>query len=304
MSEEQIDATEAPAEDTQAIEENTEEVAEETEKEMERMEEGAGEPKEEVAEEPELITLKISGKEVEFTKEQVIELAQRSQGSHQKFQEAATARKQMMGLMENLKTNPFDALKKMGVNTKEAAENYLLDIMDREGMTEEQKKYAEAQDKIKQLEGDKETNDKEREAQELAASTEKWSQKWDNDITKALSASNLPKQPKIVDRAIDYILQGIDEKVPISADEAVKLVEMDIIEENVAMLKDLPQDKLEKLIGKDGVKKLGSIAASKVTSPEDSNTLDKAIQGHSQPVQKKTTWKEFTADLDAKWGKL
>lgn len=302
MTEEAQEApVEAPETEEQESVEETVDESQETEEtadgSQDAEENQEGEEKE-GEEEPKTFKLTINGHEEELTLEQLQSLAQKAGGADQKFMEAAKERKRIEGVLEKLKSSPFEVLQKLGLDPKDISEKYLTEIYTKESLPEEQRKLLEMQEQVKKLEKEKTDIQKAEQEKLVSMEAEKQREKYDYEISTALEKTTLPKTPNTIARVANYLLQGLQEGIDVPVDKAVALVEEDFKTESKSLYENMEAEKLAKVLGPDLIKKLKGYDLSQINTPEDKNRVKQAIPPKSNRKSKKKTWAEIQKELD------
>lgn len=197
----------------------------------------------------------------------------KAMAADERFEEAATIRKQAEYLVKMLKENPKMLLKhpELGLDVKNLATELLNEELEDMAKSPEQKRIEEMEKKLKDYEEDKkrlEDDAKQKEREKLTMEAE---QQLDTDITAALSKTDLPKSPYVVKRIADTMIEAIGlgyEDVKVA--DIMGYVEEQILSEIQQMFESKPAATLEKLVGK---KNLDAYRASKI---EKTKTAPKA----------------------------
>lgn len=241
---------------------------------------------------PRMMKVNIEGKEIEMPENEVLALASAGKVSTQRFQEAAAMRKQAEDILKFAKANPTEFFKKTGMNARQWAEEYLLQELQIEAMSPEQKKARENEEELRKYK-DKDKQDKER---ELSAERERLTnverERLDKLFTQALFESGLPRTPFTVKRMAELQLINIKRKLELSPGRLAQLVREDYIAEQKALLGGLEGDNLLNFLGTDIVKKLSKAQIAKLKGRGLQTT-----GGQRQPASKKDdeglTWREL-----------
>jgi hypothetical protein len=102
--------------------------------------------------------LKIYDEEREYDEDEVVRYAQKAAAADKRFQEAANLEKRYQGIIEKLKTDPWQLFQALEMDPEQAAEQLLLEKLRYEQMTPEQKealeyrkKYETAQQQLQRI---------------------------------------------------------------------------------------------------------------------------------------------------------
>lgn len=237
--------------------------------------------------------LKIEGQELELPESEVIALAQQGKQAGKKFQEAAQMRKEAEALAHLLKSNPKEALAKFGIDVRKFSEDTLVEMLERDAETPEQKKARENAERLAQYEREeKERKELERDSQ-LKALEEKHLKNYNEMFVQALEQSGLPKTPFTVKRMAELQLINVRNKLDLDPGQLAKLVREDYINEQKALFSSADGNTLMEILGADIVKKLSKaqIAKLKAQSPKFTKPDDDAKQASKS--EKALSWKEI-----------
>lgn len=246
--------------------------------------------------------LMVNGKkrevEVDFDNdEDVKKYLQKAFAADEKFQEAAMTRKQAEQLVEALKTNPLAILRhpELGLDVKELATRILNDEIAEMEKSPEQKRIEELENKLKEREElEKKLQDEKREAEKQRIQAEAYKQ-LDDDITAALSNSDLPKSPYVLKRIADAMIEATElGYVDVRVQDIMPYVEQQVMSEIQQMFEAKPADVMEKLIGKknlDGYRKskISKVKAKPVETQQmkDTGAKEVAKKEDKAPAPKK-----------------
>src|ERR1019366_1901075 len=171
-----------------------------------------------------MLKVKFDGQEVEMKESEVLALASAGKVSTQRFQEASALRKQAEDLLKFAKANPTEFFQKTGMNARQWAEEYLMNELQNEAMSPEQRKARENEDKLRKYENDekKRTEDKRNEEIQRAIGTER--ERLDLLFTQALNECGLPRTKFTVRRMAELQLINIKGKHELNPAQLAKLV--------------------------------------------------------------------------------
>lgn len=237
--------------------------------------------------------LKLDGQEVELTETEVIAYAQQGKVAQARFQEAAKVRREAEDILKYAQENPEEFFKKTGKNAREWAEKFLLEQLQHEAMSPEQKKAKDNEDKLRKYEDDeKRKKAKEMKDHEDALTTSERT-RLDQLFTKALFESGLPRTKFTVKRMAELQLLNIKNKYELPADALAKLVREDYEAEQKALLGGLEGDQLLDFLGPEIVKKFSKAQIAKLKA----RGVQPSAGGQRQPPSRKEdetlTWREL-----------
>lgn len=247
----------APVEENvEETEGNEEEVTEETPEELEAKSKEA-EKKAEAARRKKY-QLKVNNKvrDIELdldNDEEVAKYLQKAMAADEKFQEAAMTRKQAEALVEMLKKDPLSVLKhpSLGVDIKALAQKVINDELEEMEKTPEQKEREKLEKELKELKAERERLAKEKQESEMARMQAQAHQELDEQIDLAIRSTDLPKSPYVVKRIADAMIDAVGMGYEdITVQDIMPYVEEQIRNEISEMFGAMPDEVMEKLLGK------------------------------------------------------
>lgn len=247
--------------------------------------------------------LKVNNKdrEIEFDpsdEKEMIKYLSKAMASDEKFQEAATLRKQVEHLINELKTNPKAILKHkaLGLDARKLAEEILNEEMEEMTKSPEQKRMEEMEQRLKAYEEDKLKADeaaKEAEMEHLHAQA---SQQLDNDIVEALSGSNIPKVPYVIKRITDTMLEAVRMGYKdVTVKDIFPFVEQQIMEEFHGVFDNSTDETFEKLVNKKNLDRYRKARVAKAKKPvaTANQVKDTGKKSETKTEEKKQRMSDF-----------
>lgn len=225
--------------------------------------------------------LQVNGKAKDFeidtdNDEEMRKYLQKAMAADEKFQEAAMTRKQAEQLVELLRTNPVAILKhpELGLDIKQLATQILNEELEEMSKTPEQKKLEEMEQKLKSYEEEKKKLEEGKRTAEMERIQAEVYQQLDDDITDALSKSDLPKSPYVIKRISDAMIEAVElGYTDVRVQDIMPYVEQQMVAEIQQMFDAKPSDVMEKMIGK---KNLDNYRKSKITKPKAKAPIETA----------------------------
>jgi hypothetical protein len=203
--------------------------------------------------------LKVNGKEMEFTDEEIMKRASLYEASEQKFQHASKVQKQAESFIRALQEDPESVLSHpaLNVNLQEFAEKIIWKHLQKEMTTpEEQARLAEREELEKYRNVDRQRKEQE-EATQREQLKEKYRQDWSKKFTQALDQGGLPKTDWTVQRMAQYMQQAISNgHKHIQPEDVVDMVKDDWVSAQKQMFSNLDPDKLVAMIGEENAAKI------------------------------------------------
>lgn len=234
-----------------------------------------------------MLKLKIDNADVDMPESEVIALAQQSRAAQKRMQEAASSKKQAEDLIGFLKSNPKVAFQKLGIDIRKFSEDTLMELLQQEAMSPEQKKTAEMEAKLKKYEADEKSAKEAAHNKEMSELESKHLANYDQLFIKALSESGLPKTPFTVKRMAELTLVSNKKGLNLDSGQIAKLVREDYQTEMRALYGQADGTQLMEILGEDGVKKLSKAQAEKFQAKP---------QEFSKPQKKASAKKESKVD--------
>lgn len=224
--------------------------------------------------------------------EEVKKYLAKAMGADEKFEEAAMTRKQAEQLVTMLKENPLALLRhpELGLDVKALATQILNDELDDMQKTPEQKKLEALEKQLKEREEMLKRIEQEKRDAEMSKMQAEAYQQIDDDITNALSTSDLPKSPYVVKRIADTMIEAVNlgyEDVRVQ--DIMPYVEAQIMSEIQAMFAIKPTETMEKLIGKKNLDEYRKAKVSKSRAkPIETAQQIKDTGAKNKPTEKET----------------
>lgn len=194
---------------------------------------------------------------------------QKAEASDEKFQEAATLRKQVEQLVSELKKNPLAILKhpELGIDVKALAQQVLNEEIEEMKLSPEQKRIKELEDALKTKEEKEKQFEEERKNAEKARLEQQAAEDLDEQVTSALAKSNLPKSPYVLRRISDTMLAAMDMGFnDVKVEDIMPFVQEQINGEIQRLFDEAPEDTFEKVMeGIIGKKHLDKYRKTKIS---------------------------------------
>lgn len=237
------------------------------------------------------IKLKLDGKEVELPESEVIAYAQQGKSSTQRFQEASRMKQEAEQLMAFAKANPKEFFAKTGMNARDWAEKYLVEELQREAMSPEQRKAQETEDELGRYKRE-ESERKQKEKLDVEKRLQKeHHDKYEQVFIQALNESGLPKTPFTIKRMAELQLINLKNKYEFSPGQLAKLVREDYLAEQKATIGGLDGDQLIDFLGPELVKKLSKAQIAKLKAK--GNPVSKPVNQSQSNGESGLSWEDF-----------
>ena len=247
--------------------------------------------------------IKVDGEEEELDIEELKAWAQKGRSSHKRYQEAAQLKKDAEDRTKQWEDDPYAALKASSSKNpkiREAAEKWLWDQVQQEQLPPAVKEKMALEEENKKLKADAEDHKKKQDEDKKAKDTEEWRQRYDQDFTKALNTSGLPRNPQTIARVAKYVYDSLDTDSPMDVAEAIELVRNDYVDDIKQMLGNVDEKSLLKLLGDDISGKLRKADLARIKNPESPKVP--RFNPQSEPVEDKgpkyLTSEEFKKSIE------
>lgn len=204
--------------------------------------------------------LKVNGKSKKVdldldNEDQVKSYLQKALAADEKFQEASTYKKQAEQLVDLLQKDPLAILRNpaLGIDIKKLAEQVLLEDLEEQSKSPEQRQMEEMQRKLKDYEERMAKEEESRKKAQIAQAQQRQQQEIEESIIKALDNNEIPAEPFFMRRLADIWYSAIESGWEDCKIEDVMEYAKYRMQNDFKSLIDKNKDpeKLEKLIGKE-----------------------------------------------------
>lgn len=234
--------------------------------------------------------LKVDGKELELPENEVIARAQKASAAEARWQESASIRKQAEEIMKFARENPREFFKKIGQDPRKFSEEYLMEVLEQEQMSPEQRRAYENEQKLKQYETEKKQREEAEQAAEMAKIEAEHSQNYNQVFMGALNKAGLPKTEWTVARMAQLQLVNLKKGLDLNADQLAKVVRDDYFDAQKSMWQEVDGDKLLELFTPDMLKKIAKAQISKLKSK---GGMTRAEGKKEEEAPKFASWREY-----------
>jgi hypothetical protein len=268
-----------------------------------------------------------NGEEVEES--ELLHRYQYVKAANERFQSAAAERKaaeaerakiaeekaQNEKMLADLKKDPWSTLSSLGLDPRQLSEDKLLELLEQDSLSPEQKRIRELEAKAKEfetkeqerqrLEEERQQNSKKQQEEEefnqLKSQAEK---KYEADFLKALESSRLPKNPASIRRVAEKMHQSILAGEEIPVEHAVRLVEHEFRSSLAELVSGLSEEDLEEFLGVETLKRVRKHDVSKLKNPTPAPKVEvkEGSKAKDQSPSKYVNPKEFIDSLKKKHG--
>ncbi len=224
-----------------------------------------------------------------------LQLAKASQRS---MQEKSSLEKEVGAFIEDLRKNPRKVLSdpRISVDLKKMAAEIIEEEIEQSKKSPDQIEKEKLEARLKELEDERKKEKDDFRAKELERFTEQQMIQYDNQMTKALEKSDLPKSPYIVKKMADYMLMGLNNNMALTADDVVPLVREELQNDLKEMFAVMPDEVIEAMVGKEvfGRVRKKNVAKAKATPPTlKSQIQDTGGKAEAKSEVKPQNYKDF-----------
>lgn len=217
-----------------------------------------------------------------------------------KAQEKAQLEKDVFQFIDDLKKNPRAVLNdpNLGVDLKKLAAEILQEEIENSSKSPEQLEAEKLKRELKELRDERENEKKAAKDREFELATQQSLAQYRAEIKDALKDSSIPDSPYVTKKIADYLSEAFSAGLNVSVKDVLPLVEEEIQADIQNMFSSMPEDAIQKIIGKDKLNNLRkkSLAKGK-TIPQPLKAAIKDTGG--KPVTKdkkeetKLNYKQF-----------
>ncbi len=245
------------------------------------------------ADEGQLYSVKIDGVEYQLTLDQMKQSVSMGKAAQDRFQEAARMKKEAEALVEKNRRNPIEAAKELGIETSELramAEEFLLEQLKYDDMSDEQKEYMRIQKENEEYKKREEEAKSAKEEESRRQETEYHQQNYMKEMEAAFDSLGMDLNPTTVQGVANKIMEhDLDISVEMAASQYQKEQEMAV----QAYLNKLNEDQISKVVGSDRMKKIRQKEVASLKNP----TKSIKQEASSEPVELPET-KSMSAFFD------
>jgi len=251
--------------------------------------------------------LKVNGKQKEIKDyNDMVRLAQLGLAANEKFQQASEKIRQAEAIVELLQTNPEKALTRLGFDIREMAENYLRQELEKEVLTDEQRKVLELEQKLAEYEEEKKYKEEQEKANRIAELQRHYEAELSDKIINAIETYKLPKNERTISRIAEKLYVALESGYEIDPINIAPLVKQEIEEELKGMYGTLDVDDMLSLLGEDNLKKIREHELKKVKekapqNPTKTTPVATAVPEENSAPKSKKAVRDFFKELEEKY---
>lgn len=208
--------------------------------------------------------LKVDGEEVEeeidwSDEEGLKQKLQLAKVAQKRMQENALLKKDVESFVQSFQQDPVNAMKHLGVNFDDLAEQYVNSKLEELEKSPEELEREKQLKELEDLKKEREELQKAKENAEMERLREKHAMEIDNDIDSALSDNDfqLPKSPYVVKRVAETMMLAMQKGYnDVRAKDVLPIVQKQLHNDFQEMFGRMPEDVIEQVLGKGNLDRL------------------------------------------------
>lgn len=223
---------------------------------------------------------------------------QMSKAAQKRMGEHAQLQKEVKYFLEELRKNPRKILAdpSIGIDVKQLAAQIIEEEIANSQKSPEQLEKERLENELRSLQEERELEREELRQKEFSRLQEIEYERYDNLMSKALETSDLPKSPYVVKKMADYMLLGLNEGIDVSPEDVLPLVREEIQNDLREMFAVMPDEVIEKIVGKEVFSRVRKKNVAKAkTSPTSvkSSIKDSGAQKPQVSSAQKKSFRDF-----------
>lgn len=255
------------------------------------------------------LKLKVDGQEIDEevdldNEEYLVKQLQMAKMSQRRAQEAAELRKKIDAIGDYLEQAKGDKkkirnlIKDLGVDEREIAAAILEEEIANSQKSPEQLERERLQEELQAIKDQQKRERDEWEAAERERLYGQEAERYDLLVSQAIETSDLPKSPYVVKKMAEYMLLGLENGIDVHPNDVINLVREEIEQDIQQMFSAMPEEVVEKIIGKNVLGKLRKRNVARAKSqqppvPVKSSIKDVGQRGSDDKPTEKKTFKQF-----------
>lgn len=247
--------------------------------------------------EDQMFKVKIYGEERQIPVKELIRGYQKAGASDRRFQEAAQRRQQVENWVQNLRQDPWQAFQLAGLDPVEQAERLVWDKYVEARMTPQQRAEWQARQRIAQAEA--KLNFYEEQNRHVAAQQEayRYTEYYTPVLEEAIDKYGVPETDYGRQKLIDALFQDLQDGIEPDAAALADRVNHDFAKE-LSVLKSLPPEQIQSLLGDETAKKLAQARAKSGRVRPGGKTVLERQPGSLTPKRNYVTPDEFDQAME------
>jgi len=222
------------------------------------------------------LKLKVDGQEEDLEydpndEEYMTKQFQLAKVAQKRMQEKSSIEKEVLKFIEDLRKNPKKALSDpaIGLDLKQLATQIIEEEIENSKKSPAQLEKEKLEEELRMIKEEREKEKEASKAAEFERIKEQAYEQYDQAMSAALEKSDLPKSPYVIKKMADYMLLGLQNGKDVKPEDVLPLVREEIQEDLKQMFAVMPDEVVEKLIGKEKLNSLRkrNIQKAKSVSP-------------------------------------
>lgn len=251
--------------------------------------------------------LKVDGEEIEeeidlADEERLVRELQLAKAAKKRMAEAQEAKRKAYEIAQAFEQDPASILRRLGDKGYEYAEQVLLEKLQREMMTPEQRQLAEMKAKLEQYEKMEAEQKRQQELAQQQALEAKIAQEYQQKIISALDKSGLPKTPEMAKRMAYLLQKNMELGLDLDAEDLAQEAKNEVMGLIGSLSKDADAEKLLALIGKENLKKIDKHRVQQLKQKQIGGSPSKPLTQGSLPrrgeQKRQMTWEEWQEETE------
>jgi len=207
------------------------------------------------------LQMKVDGEEFEedydlSNLEQLKKDIQLARAAKKRMGEAQDQKRKAFEIIQQFESDPASVLKRLGPKGYELAEQLLLEKMQNEMMTPEQRQFNEMKTRLEQYERQEKEFNENKTKQEQSEVENRYAQEYQKTIISALDKTGLPKTPEMAKRMAYLLRQNLQLGLDLDADDLADEMKKEALAYVSSLSKESSAESLINLLGADAIKKL------------------------------------------------
>lgn len=227
-----------------------------------------------------LYKVMVDGDEMEVDEEELKRGYAHNKAASKRMEEASMTRKEAAQVMRMFQENPKEALKYLGKDVRQFAEQIINEELEEAMMDPKDKELRDYKRRVDEYEREsrlaKEAYDKE----QMEAELNRQAQSIQAEITSTLESSGLPKTERTISRMVYYMQSALAAGYNVTPSDVIDQVKQDYIYDFKSMIGGLSEDQIEMFLGQDLVRK---VAKSTVKAEKRPTTVARSVNENVKP---------------------
>lgn len=233
-----------------------------------------------------LYKVTVDGQEMEVDENELRRGYAHNKAAAKRMEEAANQRKEAEHVLQLFKSNPREAMKALGLDAKQFAEQVINHELQESILTPEQKELRHYREQVAAYEKQQAELKAQQEQESMQQQLTQQAELIQNQIITALDTSGLPKNERTVSKIIYYMQSYLKSGFDVTPNDVIDQVKADYQNDIKHLMAGLTEEQIEQYLGNDLVSK---VAKSTIKKQQSFTTkVPKAVnQNVGKPVEPK-----------------